>query len=288
MSLATHFFLTPENLRQIIEFRDQPAAVSSSISLDLGMNRVIATLSREKCIQIGKRMLPIPEEFRTSEDERTIYIWRAQAWEKWQTFDEKSGKYYKMVFVQPGKPPTIEISGIKMHITQNGDPEQDTQFKLKSLKQLQGHVLDTCMGLGYTAIAASSLSKVKEVICCEKDPVVLEFCQENPWSQSLFRDPKIHPLLFPVDEFVTTLPDSFIDTIIHDPPRFALAPELYSAPFYTELYRILRPGGGIYHYTGNPNRQTRRTALAQKTAQLLLKTGFRQANMAYAGVVARK
>lgn len=288
MSFDTHYFFTSENLRQIVEFRDPSRSVFSRIALDLGMNRIIGTLSSADCIQIGKLELPIPKQLLSSADERTIYIWRQQGWEKWQTFDEKSGKYYKMVFVAAGKPPTIEISGIKMHITKDGNPHKDTQLKLKSLKKLKGILLDTCMGLGYTAIAAAIHPAVEKVYCCEKDPAIVRFCRENPWSQSLFQDPKIRPLLFPADQFVNTLPDSSFDTIIHDPPRFILAPELYSEHFYADLFRILRPAGEIYHYTGDPNRQTRRISLAQRTRHLLIKAGFRQVTLAYAGVVARK
>lgn len=38
------------------------------------------------------------------------------------------------------------------------------------------------------------------------------------------------------------------DAVVHDPPRFSLAGELYS-----EIYRVLRHGGRLFHYTGNPH-----------------------------------
>ena len=44
--------------------------------------------------------------------------------------------------------------------------------------------------------------------------------------------------------------------VLHDPPRFGLAGELYSQAFYDELARVLRPGGRLFHYTGTPNRLT--------------------------------
>jgi len=288
MSPSFNYFLTPDILKQIEIFRNHSGTDRRDISLDLGVNQVNGSISGANVIKVGKLELNIPSEIIQFLDERTIYIWRTGHWEKWQAFDEKTAKYYKMVFVKPDKPPTIEISGIKMHITKEGDPQKDTQLKLKSLKRIEGILLDTCMGLGYTAIAAANHPAVEKVYCCEKDPVVFRFCQENPWSQSLFRQSKIHPLLYPIDQFVSTLPDFFVHTIIHDPPRFALAPELYSERFYSDLYRILIQGGEIYHYTGDPNRQTRRTSLPQKTRQLLIKTGFRQVKFAYAGLMARK
>ena len=41
--------------------------------------------------------------------------------------------------------------------------------------------------------------------------------------------------------------------IIHDPPTFSLAGELYSGAFYQQLFRVLKRGGRLYHYIGDPN-----------------------------------
>jgi uncharacterized protein len=43
------------------------------------------------------------------------------------------------------------------------------------------------------------------------------------------------------------------DAIIHDPPTFALAGQLYGGEMYRNLYRILKPGGHLFHYIGNPD-----------------------------------
>ena len=42
--------------------------------------------------------------------------------------------------------------------------------------------------------------------------------------------------------------------MIHDPPARALCKEgdLYGARFYGELRRVLKPGGTLFHYVGNP------------------------------------
>ncbi|ENN96394.1 SAM-dependent methyltransferase, partial [Methanocaldococcus villosus KIN24-T80] len=64
---------------------------------------------------------------------------------------DESG-YYKLV---PTIPPTIEINGIRMHRTKGINPYEDTLNKVNSINIKKGDVvLDTCMGLGYTAIEA--------------------------------------------------------------------------------------------------------------------------------------
>ena len=42
------------------------------------------------------------------------------------------------------------------------------------------------------------------------------------------------------------------DAIVHDPPRFSLAGELYSLKFYRRLNKALRLGGRLVHYVGQP------------------------------------
>jgi hypothetical protein len=41
-------------------------------------------------------------------------------------------------------------------------------------------------------------------------------------------------------------------TILHDPPTLTLAGHLYSTDFYAELLRVLKPGGRLFHYVGDP------------------------------------
>jgi uncharacterized protein len=54
-------------------------------------------------------------------------------------------------------------------------------------------------------------------------------------------------------ELIVTFAGERFDRIMHDPPTFKLAGELYSATFYQELYRILKRGGRLFHYVGDPN-----------------------------------
>jgi len=146
--------------------------------------------------------------------------------------------------------PTLLISGIPMHRIKDTTPNQDTQQKLKALGKPYGRILDTATGLGYTAIQAAKTADL--VVTIEFDPAVLEICCLNPWSAELFTRPNIQPLIGDSVDLVAGFPDASFNAIIHDPPTFALAGEMYSSATYQQLYRILKPGGRLFHYIGNP------------------------------------
>ncbi len=287
--LKKRAFLTPPDFLLLLRKQRERDRRPLALSLDLGRTISVVRVEKE-ILLVGEKEepLPFPEIPTEQADVRTIWIYRQNGWEKWQRFDSELQKYYKMVFVAPGKPPTIEISGVKMHVTREGDPALDTRRKLNSLGLLRGRVLDTCLGLGYTAIACAALGTVKQVITCEADRNVINFCRENPWSQELFTNPKIQVVVEPVEQFLQNIPEGYFSAVLHDPPRFALAPQLYSREFYHQIYRILRPHGRFYHYTGNPNKAVRKHPLAQQTRARLKKVGFSRVKEAYQGVQAVK
>ncbi len=287
MKTEIPIFLTPDILSKIRE-ADRTGDRSIDISLDLGQSLTELIFSKDGLLKMDEYQINIPPEIYSSEDQRTIWKLDGTEWTKWEYFDQLSGRYYKMIFTGAGKPPTIEISGIKMHATLAGDPSVDTRRKLESLRKIRGTVLDTSLGLGYTAIAASEYENVDRVVVCERDPVMMQFCRENPWSQKIFTSLFIHPILIPSQDFIRTVPDRYFDIVIHDPPRFALAPEVYTENFYQDLFRVLRPGGKLYHYTGDPNRRTRRHSLADQSARLLKRVGFNNIQKSYYGVTAKK
>ncbi|HRW51172.1 MAG TPA: spermine synthase, partial [Caldilinea sp.] len=65
------------------------------------------------------------------------------------------------------------------------------------------------------------------------------------------------------------------DAIIHDPPMFSLAGELYSLAFYRELLRVLRRGGRLFHYIGNPESKSGAT-VTRGVVRRLTEAGFRR------------
>ena len=91
------------------------------------------------------------------------------------------------------------------------------------------------------------------MITLELDPAVIEICRRNPWSQGLFTRSNLE--LRNVDSFeeIRTFDDGMFDRILHDPPVFSLAGDLYSGEFYRELFRVLKPKGRLFHYIGNPD-----------------------------------
>lgn len=145
--------------------------------------------------------------------------------------------------------PTMLLASFPMHRIKGIDPHEDTLRKIRAISPLQGYVLDTTMGLGYTAIeAARSASRV---LTLELDPTVLEVARRNPWSQELFTNPRIERRIGSAVEIVPTLPNQTFHAILHDPPTLRLAGELYSTEFYRELLRVLKKGGRLFHYIGD-------------------------------------
>ncbi len=285
MEANQYIFLTPPDIRQLHRLVSETFPVRVELSLDVGVSRTMVTLLSPDLFESQGVRFPVPS---LPEEERTILIWRNQHWEKWQHFDERTQKFYKMVFVAEGKPPTVEISGIKMHVTRDGDPLQDTRRKIRTLGTLNGRVLDTCLGLGYTAIAEAQSPGVEQVVVCEADPNMVALCAQNPWSQALFHHPGIQLITAPVEKAIALFPEGYFSAILHDPPRFSLAPGLYHPDFYRELYRVLRTGGRLYHYTGNPRQRQRKRPLSVQTAEKLHQVGFTHVRQVYQGVRAGK
>ena len=167
--------------------------------------------------------------------------------------------------------PSILIAGFTMHRIVDTDPMQDTLKKIATIVPISGRVLDTATGLGYTAIMAAKTAE--QVITIELDPGAQEMARPNPWSRDLFTDPKIRQIMGDAFEVVPTFEDGSFDRIIHDPPVFSLAGELYSGAFYRELYRILKRGGRLFHYIGNLESKSSGT-VAKGALKRLQEAGF--------------
>ena len=169
--------------------------------------------------------------------------------EKIQFFSQPFQRFYSLM--PTAGAPTMLISGIPMHRIKDVDPHQDTLNKIKALGPVTGKVLDTTMGLGYTAIQAAK--RAQSVITLELDPTVLEICRRNPWSQLLFDNPKITQIVADAYDWVTEVEEGVFSAVIHDPPTFSLAGDLYSADFYRQLWRVLKARGRLFHYIGDPH-----------------------------------
>ncbi len=147
--------------------------------------------------------------------------------------------------------PTMLVAGFPMHRIKDTDPYQDTLKKVAALAPVTGRVLDTATGLGYTAIECAKTAD--SVVTVELDPAGLEVARFNPWSRELFENPKITRVIGDVYEKIREFPDAAFDRVLHDPPTFSLAGELYSAEFYRQIHRVLARNGRLFHYVGDPD-----------------------------------
>lgn len=169
--------------------------------------------------------------------------------------------------------PTLMLAGFPMHRTKGITPWDDTLAKIAAAAPIAGKVLDTTMGLGYSAIAAAKTAL--SVTTVELDPAVVEMAKANPWSSGLFESERVSMLVGDAYEVVQTLPTGSFDIVLHDPPTIQLAGNLYSEDFYREVHRILRPRGRLFHYVGNPESRQGAT-LTRGVQRRLHHAGFRK------------
>ncbi len=177
------------------------------------------------------------------------------------TFSEKSN--YAASLCPPLKKsgaPTLLLGGFTMHRISGDDmdPVKDTANKISAIRfRPSDKVLDTCMGLGYTAIAAAkAVGESGSVQTVEFDPASLEMACYNPWSKGLFdRSLPITVKEGDISKLIQEIPDSSFDVVIHDPPTQSMCKsDLYGLKFYQSLFRILNKSHGrLFHYIGNPS-----------------------------------
>ncbi len=146
--------------------------------------------------------------------------------------------------------PTTLVAGFAMHRTSGTTPVADTQAKIRALGRPRGRALDTATGLGYTAIELAKTCT--EVVTVEIDPAAIELARRNPWSRSLFEAGNIRRLEGDAAQAVAGFEDSAFSVVLHDPPTLQLGGDLYGSAFYAELRRLLKPGGRLFHYVGDP------------------------------------
>lgn len=186
-------------------------------------------------------------------------------------FSETTNRAYSLM--PTASAPTMLVAGFPMHRIKGTDPRQDTLSKIKASGPISGRVLDTTMGLGYTAIEAAKTAV--HVTTIELDPTVLDVCRHNPWSHELFTTANITRLIGDAYDVVQTLTDGAFHCILHDPPTFSLAGDLYAADFYRELHRILGSKGRLFHYIGNPDSKSG-ASVTRGVARRLRAAGFKR------------
>ncbi len=232
--------------RPLIEARARGADVAQT-SLDLGREVVQVRLETDG-VRLGAGIVRWAVIEEIAKSDTACFAIEDGAARKIQTFSEETGLVYTL-YPTAGAP-TMLVSGVPMHRIKGIDPMEDTRRKLRTIAPVVGRVLDTATGLGYTAMEAASTAS--SVLTVELDPAAQSIARANPWSRELFEDEAIERRIGDSIEVVRGLADASFDRVIHDPPMFSLAGELYSLEFYRELHRVTAPGGRLFHYVGDP------------------------------------
>lgn len=242
-----------------------------TISLDLERTKSVVDLDGDYARLADGQRLTWEQLEAILDNELACYRVQNDELQRIEAYSETFNRYYSLMPTKSA--PTMLISGIPMHRIKDTDPYKDTLSKVKAVQPLVGQVLDTTMGLGYTAVEASRTAD--HVTTIELDPAVVDICRQNPWSQALFDHPKITRLVADVYDLIQEFDDQTFSRILHDPPMFSLAGDLYSAAFYAQMYRVLRSSGRVFHYIGDPQSRSGRN-VTRGVVRRLQESGFKR------------
>jgi predicted methyltransferase len=248
-------------------------SVECSLDLDRTVTRVEVSAAGWS---VGGRIFPYLQACKP----RTIYYWTGEAFEPVSRY---SDSLVKLVPTEWGAP-TFEIDGIKMLPSAQVSPYEDARRKVELIRPAGKVILDTCGGLGYFA-AWCLQGKAAQVLSFEKNPDVIWLRSLNPWSPE--PDARMTLTHEDIATHIASLPDRSVDAVLHDPPRFGTAGELYSQAFYDQLARVLKRRGRLFHYTGTPNKLTSGRDVPNEVAKRLRHAGF-DTEMQGDGVLAMK
>lgn len=237
--------------KQMLAARENGRSVVT-VSLDLNLTKSEVNLRPEHILFPTGESLDWKSVEEISNNETACYSVEGQTAKAIKGFSEYSGRVYGLM--PTSSAPTMLISGIPMHRIKDTNPHQDTLNKIKAIAPIKGDVLDTTTGLGYTAIEAAKTARL--VVTIEIDPMAQEIARLNPWSQLLFENPKITQVIGDAFDEIETFEAEDFSIIIHDPPMFSLAGDLYSLAFYQQAFRVLKHNGRIFHYIGDPESKT--------------------------------
>lgn len=218
-------------------------------SPDLGQSQIQVQLRDDGVVFPGENVLSWAAAEKIQQSPSNCFLLEHSEIRVAQVFSEETNLVCSL-YPTSGAPSML-ISGFVMHRIKGVDPMQDTLKKVATIQPIGGRVLDTATGLGYTAIEAAKTAE--QVVTIEIDPGSQAMVKLNPWSRPLLENPRITQLMGDAFDVVQTFEDASFARIIHDPPAFSLAGQLYSGEFYRQLYRVLQRGGRLFHYIGDLN-----------------------------------
>ncbi len=223
--------------------------ISAEVSPDLGLTTVTVALRDDEVYFPNGEYLSWGAVAEIATNENNCFVVEGGETISIQTFSETFERVYTLYPTESA--PTMLVSGLPMHRIKDTNPWRDTQSKIKAVGRVRGQILDTATGLGYTAIVAAKTAS--HVTTIELDPAAQDIARHNPWSQPLFDNPKITQIIGDSYDEIEKFDRGTFSGIIHDPPMFSLAGDLYSLAFYQQVFRVLKPGGRMFHYIGNPH-----------------------------------
>lgn len=261
------YYLHTKNAQQALDAINKGLS-SVRLSTDLNISERDFSINDQHLVLDADNSLSIAELKKIVKKTQRIFLCEDGDIEP---LEDRSVGYYKLVPTDGA--PLLEISGVKMHISKGTDPYKSAAEMSQRAVRTGDKVLDCCSGLGYAAIAAHRLG-ASEVTTIELSPQVMGLRAQNPWSEDLGKDGIIQRQGSSF-ELITTMSATSFDSVIHDPPRFSLAGELYSEEFYREIYRVLRRDGRLFHYTGNPQMVKQGSSFVDGVIRRLKKAGFK-------------
>ncbi|PSU69763.1 hypothetical protein C9J21_04560 [Photobacterium phosphoreum] len=261
------YYLHTKNAQQALDAIGKRLS-SVRISTDLNLTEQDFVVTDQGLILDEDNQLSIADLKKIVKKTQRIYLCSDGDMEP---IEDRSVGYYKLAPTDGA--PLLEISGVKMHISKGTDPFTSASGMAKQAVRSGDNVLDCCSGLGYAAIAAHRLG-AKKVLTIELSESVMGLRALNPWSRDL-NNAGIEQRQGSSFELITTMPSMSFDAVIHDPPRFSLAGELYSEEFYGEIYRVLRQDGRLFHYTGNPHIMKKGSGFVDGVIRRLKAVGFK-------------
>ncbi|WP_279142244.1 class I SAM-dependent methyltransferase [Photobacterium phosphoreum] len=261
------YYLHTKNAQQVLDAIGKRLS-SVRISTDLNLTEQDFVVTDQGLILDEDNQLSIADLKKIVKKTQRIYLCSDGDMEP---IEDRSVGYYKLAPTEGA--PLLEISGVKMHISKGTDPFASASGMAKQAVRSGDNVLDCCSGLGYAAIAAHRLG-AKKVLTIELSESVMGLRALNPWSHDL-NNAGIEQRQGSSFELITTMPSMSFDAVIHDPPRFSLAGELYSEEFYGEIYRVLRQDGRLFHYTGNPHIMKKGSGFVDGVIRRLKAVGFK-------------
>ena len=264
----SHYYLHTKNAQQALDAIAKGLS-SVRLSVDLNLSECNFCVTEQGLLLDDDNRLSVVELKKIVKKTQRIYLCSDGVQ---VPLEDRGAGYYKLVPTEGA--PWLEISGVKMHISKGTDPYISSADMAQQAVRKGDKVLDCCSGLGYSAIAALRLG-ASEVTSIELSLEVMGLRAQNPWSAEL-SNAGIVQRQGSVFELISTMPSGSFDSVIHDPPRFSLAGELYSEVFYAELFRVLRRDGRLFHYTGNPHVIKKGSSFVDSAIRRLKAVGFKR------------